>query len=195
MSVLTKFKSTLIFICLDFPYQYVRNQDWISSYTQINQGFNLLSTKNLHFKMRNIGEIIFCHDGYCGATLIQNSHKKLVKRSKHFKCFFIKQQSSRHQIMGSNKKKRIVGSYLEIKQKILMNLCKFFFHINAKISYIYLKTKCNHVIIIILKKQKKTLKLFKERKSYFSNTFFFRKQCPLRFVQVSLIRMIYGNHF
>ena len=180
MSVLTKFKSTLIFICLDFPYQYVRNQDWISSYTQINQGFNLLSTKNLHFKMRNKGEIIFCHDGYCGATLIQNSHKKLVKRSKHFKCFFIKQQSSRHQIMGSNKKKRIVGSYLEIKQKILMNLCKFFFHINAKISYIYLKTKCNRVIIIILKTEKteKTLKLFKERKSYFFNTFFFENNAP-----------------
>ena len=53
----------------------------------------------------------------------------------------------------------------------------FFFHINAKISYIYLKTKCNRVIIIILKTEK-TLKLFKERKSYFFNTFFFENNAP-----------------
>ena len=180
MSVLTKFKSTLIFICLDFPYQYVRNQDWISSYTQINQGFNLLSTKNLHFKMRNKGEIIFCHDGYCGATLIQNSHKKLVKRSKHFKCFFIKQQSSRHQIMGSNKKKRIVGSYLEIKQKILMNLCKFFFSYQCKNILHIFEDKvqsCNNYNFKNRKKRKNP-QIIQIKEIVFFQYFFFENNAP-----------------
>ena len=44
------------------------------------------------------------------------------------------------------------------------------------------------------KKQKKPSNYSKKRNRIFP-VLFFRKQCPLRFVQVSLIRMIYGNHF
>ena len=56
---------------------------------------------------------------------------------------------------------------------------QLFFHTNAKISYIYLKTKCNRVIFNYnFKKSEKTLKLFKEKKSYFSSTFFSKTMPP-----------------
>ena len=84
-------------------------------------------------------------------------------------------------------KKKIVGSYLEIKQKILMNLCNFFFHTNAKISYIYLKTKCNRVIVHGQKVREELYIILKNRKNSNSSrkrnrTFFFRKQCLLIFL-------------
>ena len=45
------------------------------------------------------------------------------------------------------------------------------------------------------RKNRKNPQIIQRKKIVFFQYFFFRKQCPLRFVQVSLIRMIYGNHF
>ena len=55
---------------------------------------------------------------------------------------------------------------------------QLFFHANAKISYIYLKTKRNRVICNEFLKNRKKLKLFKKKKSYFFSTFFSKTMPP-----------------
>lgn len=53
-----------------------------------------------------------------------------------------------------------------------------FFHINAKISYMYLKTKCNRVLIIILKNRKKNPEIIQGKEIVFFQYFFFENNAP-----------------
>ena len=129
--------------------------------------------------MRNKGEIIFCHDGYCGATLIQNSHKKLVKRSKHFKCFFIKQQSSRHQIMGLNKKKDcglLPGNQTENTHEFM----QLFFSYQCKNILRIFEDKVQSCNNYNFKKQEKKLSNYSKKRNHIFPVLFFSKTLPLK---------------